>query len=94
MTRLLHASPRPTPAVVANGFNSVVNGNVLTYHVAAGRTFANQLTNGEKIPSLDAPYTLGVSIAGGKVSINNAHVIRADLNASNGVLHIIDGVRA
>ena len=72
----------------------MVNGNVLTYHVAAGRTFANQLTNGEKIPSLDAPYTLGVSIAGGKVSINNAHVIRADLNASNGVLHIIDGVRA
>lgn len=78
---------------VANGFNSKVNDNVLTYHVAAGATYADQLTNGEKIPSLDAPYTLGVTIAGGRVSINQAHVIQANLNASNGVLHIIDGVR-
>lgn len=66
---------------------------MLTYHVAAGATYASQLYNGEKIPSLDAPYTLGVTIAGGRVSINTAHVIQADLNASNGVLHIIDAVR-
>jgi transforming growth factor-beta-induced protein len=77
---------------VANGFNAKVNDNVLTYHVAAGATYASQLYNGEKIPSLDAPYTLGVTIAGGRVSINTAHVIQADLNASNGVLHIIDAV--
>jgi hypothetical protein len=65
----------------------------LQYHVAAGATYASQLYNGEKIPTLDKPYTVGVTIAGGKVQINTATVIQANLNASNGVLHIIDGVR-
>lgn len=64
----------------------------MQYHVAAGRTYADQLTDGETIPSLDAPYTLGVTISNDGVEINSARVLRANLNASNGVLHIIDGV--
>ena len=98
---------------VSNGFNKLMNGNILTvrlechppptnvspdpaspvqYHVAAGATYSNQLTNGQMIPTLDAPYNLSVTIAAGTVSINAANVTQADIAASNGVLHIINGV--
>ena len=36
--------------------------------------------------------TTTVSVKGGKVMINNALVIKADLQASNGVVHVIDKV--
>ena len=64
----------------------------LQYHVAAGATYSNQLTNGQQISTLDAPYSLNVTIAAGTVSINSANVTTADVTASNGVLHIINGV--
>lgn len=76
----------------SNGFNSKVNDNLLTYHVAGAAYYAGQLYNGETIPTVDGGATLAVKIAGGKVSINTATVIRANLNASNGVMHVIDGV--
>jgi transforming growth factor-beta-induced protein len=64
----------------------------LQYHVAGAAYYAGQLYNGETIPTVDGGATLAVKIAGGKVSINTATVIRANLNASNGVMHVIDGV--
>jgi uncharacterized surface protein with fasciclin (FAS1) repeats len=64
----------------------------LQYHAAAGATYSNQLTNGQQIPTLDAPFNLSVTIAAGTVSINSANVTTADVTASNGVLHIINGV--
>lgn len=66
--------------------------NVLTYHVASGAVYSNQLYNGEKIPTLDASQTVTVGINGNAVSINNAPVITANIKASNGVIHVIGGV--
>ena len=64
----------------------------LQYHVAAGATYSNQLVNGQQISTLDTPYNLSVTLAGGVVSINSANVTQPDLTASNGVLHVINGV--
>jgi transforming growth factor-beta-induced protein len=63
---------------------------VLTYHVVSGRVLSTQLTNGQRVPTLQGD-TLTVSTTGG-VRINNARVTTADIITSNGVVHIIDGV--
>ena len=65
--------------------------NVLTYHVVAGAVRAEALKDGEKIKTLQGEE-LTVRIAGGDVFINSAKVTTADVTASNGVVHIIDGV--
>ena len=63
---------------------------VLTYHVASGAVYSKDLTNGQKIPTLEGE-SLTVTIAGTNVKFNNANVVRADVAASNGVIHLIDG---
>jgi uncharacterized surface protein with fasciclin (FAS1) repeats len=66
--------------------------DILLYHVASGTTLSSGLSNGQTIPTLLTGATLSVSIMGGTVEINDATVTQADLEASNGVIHVIDGV--
>jgi len=65
--------------------------NILTYHVVAGKVLAADVA---KMTSADTVANLPVSIKVdmGKVMINNANVIEADILASNGVIHVIDTV--
>jgi len=68
---------------------------VLEYHVADGSVLSSALTNGEKIKSLEgANVSVTITKEGTvtKVMINEATVQVADVNASNGVVHIIDEV--
>ncbi len=65
--------------------------NVLTYHVVAGAVKAADLTDGQKVKTLQGGE-LTVSIKDGKVMINGANVTAADLTGSNGVVHVIDAV--
>ena len=65
--------------------------NVLTYHVVAGTLKAADLTNGQKLKTVQGTE-LTVTIKDGKVMINGANVTAADLMASNGVTHVIDAV--
>jgi uncharacterized surface protein with fasciclin (FAS1) repeats len=64
---------------------------VLEYHVASGNFSSGNLTTGQKIPML-AGGDVTVDITGGTVKINSATVIKPDVEASNGVIHIIDQV--
>lgn len=64
---------------------------VLTYHVVAGEVTA------EQVMALDSAETLQgrrvrIRVVDGKVMIDGATVIRADVEASNGVIHVIDSV--
>ncbi len=65
--------------------------SVLTYHVVAGDVMSGDLSDGQTIETLQG-QTLTVSIHEGGVFINDAQVITADVDASNGVVHIIDSV--
>ncbi len=65
--------------------------NVLTYHVVAGTLKAADLTNGQKLKTVQGT-DLTVSIKDGKVMINGANVTAAALMASNGVIHVLDAV--
>lgn len=63
---------------------------VLLYHVASGSTLSSELTDGQNITTLQGQQVT-VSI-NGTVDINDATVVQADIEASNGVIHAIDGV--
>ena len=65
--------------------------DVLTYHVVAGTVRAEDLKDGEKLRTLEGKE-LTVRLSGKEVLINSAKVTTADVNASNGVVHIIDEV--
>lgn len=64
---------------------------VLTYHVVPGAVTAAQVT---KLPSAKTVNggSLTIAAMGGKVTVDNATVSKADVMASNGVIHVIDTV--
>jgi uncharacterized surface protein with fasciclin (FAS1) repeats len=64
---------------------------ILVYHVVAGRVTAKDVVK------LDSAKTLGggtvtIHAADSGVTVNNAHVTKTDIAASNGVIHVIDTV--
>lgn len=64
---------------------------VLTYHVVAGKTKAHDLA-GKKL-NVKTVEGSDVAVDGTSgVKVNNATVIKADVYASNGVIHVIDTV--
>lgn len=65
--------------------------SVLTYHVVPESVMASDLSDGQTIETVNGE-TLEVSIDGDTVMINDATVTQSDLEASNGVIHVIDGV--
>lgn len=65
--------------------------NVLTYHVISGKANAADLTDGQELTTVQGGK-LKVSIKDGTVTIGNATVVAADIEASNGVIHVIDKV--
>jgi uncharacterized surface protein with fasciclin (FAS1) repeats len=64
---------------------------VLTYHVVPGTYTSADLKNGQKLKTVEG-QDLTVSIKGSTVKVNDATVEKADIETSNGVVHIIDGV--
>lgn len=66
---------------------------ILRYHVISGAALAStDLSNGQTEGTLLTGESVTVSISGGAVSINNSNVTTANVQASNGIIHIIDAV--
>lgn len=64
---------------------------ILKYHVLPGRVFAADVLAARKVNTLQGtPIRAKTASAG--VEINNAKVTQANINASNGVIHVIDRV--
>ena len=64
---------------------------ILTYHVVPGRVMAADV---EKLHSAKAVSgdTIAIATNGGGVTVDNAHVVKTDIAATNGVIHVIDAV--
>jgi uncharacterized surface protein with fasciclin (FAS1) repeats len=83
-------------AAVLDGLLAEGNGpllaRVLGFHVVSGTAaFSGDLTDGQTVTTVEGgTLTIGVSASG--VTVNEHNVILADVEASNGVVHIIDGV--
>lgn len=65
--------------------------NVLLYHVVNGTNLSGDLSDGMEVLTLQGE-TVTITVNGGDVSVNGALVSVADLQADNGVVHVIDAV--
>jgi uncharacterized surface protein with fasciclin (FAS1) repeats len=67
--------------------------NILNYHVLTGEVSGIELLNldNQSLQALNGQTVL-VDIRGGEIYINNSKVIIRDIEASNGVIHVIDAV--
>ena len=63
---------------------------VLTYHVVAGKVMSTDLSNDMKAATVQGG-DVTIMTEGG-VMVNDANVVSADIEASNGVIHVIDKV--
>ena len=63
---------------------------ILTYHVVPGKVMASDVKPGQVGTVNGAEIT--VKTQDGKVMVNNATVIKTDVETSNGVIHVIDQV--
>ncbi|HAV09258.1 MAG TPA: Nex18 symbiotically induced protein [Rhodobacteraceae bacterium] len=63
---------------------------VLTYHVVAGKVMSTDLSNGMKAATVQGGE-ITIMTEGG-VKVNEANVTTADIETSNGVIHVIDSV--
>ncbi|HSP08498.1 MAG TPA: fasciclin domain-containing protein [Candidatus Dormibacteraeota bacterium] len=69
--------------------------SILTYHVVPGSVFAKDVTAGSVMTVNGAKFT--ISIDNGSVFImdgkgNKAKIVKTDIAATNGVIHVIDAV--
>ena len=64
---------------------------VLTYHVLTGNVSAADLKMMKDFGTAQG-QRIQISSAGGALKINSATVVKADVPASNGVIHVIDAV--
>ncbi|GAB4035036.1 MAG: hypothetical protein Fur0014_00410 [Rubrivivax sp.] len=62
---------------------------VLTYHVVPGKVMAADVKAGKVKTVQGGELTIGTS---GGVTVDNAKVVKTDIVASNGVIHVIDSV--
>jgi uncharacterized surface protein with fasciclin (FAS1) repeats len=62
---------------------------ILTYHVVAGKVMSTDVMAGE-VASVEG-QNITITTEGG-VKVNGANVVTVDIEASNGVIHVIDAV--
>jgi uncharacterized surface protein with fasciclin (FAS1) repeats len=64
---------------------------ILTYHVVAGKVTAAQVTKMTSASTVNG-QELTIAANGRSVMVGQATVVKADVQASNGVIHVIDRV--
>ncbi len=64
---------------------------ILTYHVVAGQATSSDVAGMTSAKTVNGKE-LKLTVKDGKVMVNNANVVKADVMASNGVIHVIDTV--
>ena len=63
---------------------------ILLYHVVSGKVMAADVKPGH-VKMVGGGESM-ISVKGGKVMIDKAHVVKTDIGCSNGVIHVIDTV--
>ena len=64
---------------------------ILTYHVVAGEVRSADVVKLQSAKAVSGD-TILVKVSGGKVRVDDANVTKTDIQASNGVIHVIDAV--
>jgi transforming growth factor-beta-induced protein len=64
---------------------------ILKYHVVSGKVMAADVVKVKGAVSLNG-QRIDVKVAGGKVTVDAANVVKTDIACTNGVIHVIDSV--
>jgi transforming growth factor-beta-induced protein len=64
---------------------------ILKYHVVSGKVMASDVVKVNGAVSLNG-QRIDVKVAGGKVTVDAANVVKTDIACTNGVIHVIDSV--
>jgi len=64
---------------------------ILTYHVVPGRVMAADVVKLHSARAVSGD-TIAIATHGGGVTVDHAHVVKTDIAATNGVIHVIDAV--
>jgi uncharacterized surface protein with fasciclin (FAS1) repeats len=64
---------------------------ILLYHIAKGKLTTADIVNMSNITTLEG-QNLSVNVTGQGIFVGNASIVMSDINASNGVIHVIDKV--
>jgi transforming growth factor-beta-induced protein len=85
------ALPAGTVANLLKGENRDQLANILKFHVVAGRVGSDALADGSTLETLAGPRVTFTETEQG-FTIENARIVATDIDASNGVVHVIDRV--
>ena len=81
----------PKSTLAALGKNKALLKKVLLYHVVSGELPASQVVKRHAIKTLEGA-NVKISVKAGKVYVNNAQIVKTNVFASNGVIHVINAV--
>lgn len=65
--------------------------SILTYHVVSGTVMAKDVVTLSEAKTVQG-QNVSINVTGDTVMVNEAKVIQTDIEASNGVIHVIDSV--
>ena len=83
--------PAGTVETLLKPENKAKLADILTYHVVPGKVMATDVVKVKEAKTVQGG-SVKVNAMGGKVMIDGANVVTADIAASNGVIHVIDTV--
>ena len=84
------ALPKGTVEDLLKPANKEKLGKILAYHVLSGKVMAADVKTMKAKSANGAD--LNIKVGDGGVTVNDAKVVKADVVASNGVIHVIDKV--
>jgi uncharacterized surface protein with fasciclin (FAS1) repeats len=64
---------------------------ILLYHVVSGNVMSTDVVKLTEVKTVEG-FKVKITVKDGNVMINDAKIIKADIKASNGVIHVIDTV--
>ncbi len=65
--------------------------SILTYHVVSGKVMASDVVKLKEAKTVNGQKVM-IKVKDSKVFVDNAQVVKTDINASNGVIHVLDTV--
>ncbi|MDX1430264.1 MAG: fasciclin domain-containing protein, partial [Rhodothermales bacterium] len=85
------ALPEGTVAELLKPENKGTLAGILTYHVVEGRVTSDQVVNLTSAKTVQG-QEISISVQDRNVFVNGAQVTSVDIEAANGIIHVIDAV--
>ncbi len=83
--------PEGTVADLLKPENKATLVKILTYHVVPGRVPAAAVVNLSSAKTVEGSE-VRINASQGRVRVNDSNVVKTDIRASNGLIHVIDAV--